>query len=136
MAMQAGGNGERAGGAVSISPVLFVRDVARAAAHYQSVLGFEIDFMYGAPTCFAAVSRGGFRVYLREVKTPNFAELASREDALIVAMIEVSDVRALFEELVAFGAEIVQPLTSYDWGGTDFHVRDPDGNVLSFVTID
>jgi hypothetical protein len=26
-----------------------------------------------------------------------------------------------------------QRLASQVWGGLDFHVRDPDGNVLSFV---
>jgi hypothetical protein len=24
--------------------------------------------------------------------------------------------------------------TRQPWGGTDFHVRDPDGNVIAFVT--
>jgi uncharacterized glyoxalase superfamily protein PhnB len=38
-----------------------------------------------------------------------------------------------FEELKDRDAEIAQPPTTQPWGGTDFHARDPDGNVISFV---
>lgn len=120
----------------SIYPVFFVRDPAQAAAHYRDVFGFTLDFLFGEPTVFAAVSRGGHRIYLRGVAAPNFAELAAREHQLILAMVEVPDVEAVFTDLVARGAEIAQGLTSYAWGGTDVHVRDPDGNVFAFLTID
>ena len=32
--------------------------------------------------------------------------------------------------------EFEQTLTKQAWGGTDFHVRDPDGNAISFVTYE
>ncbi|WP_416906919.1 MAG: VOC family protein [Polymorphobacter sp.] len=120
----------------SIYPVFFVRDAAQAAAHYQAAFGFKLDFLFGQPTVFAAVSRGGHRIYLRGVDAPNFASLAARESQLILAMVEVDDVEAVFADLVSRGADIAQGLTRYSWGGTDVHVRDPDGNVFSFVTID
>jgi uncharacterized glyoxalase superfamily protein PhnB len=37
-------------------------------------------------------------------------------------------------EFKARGVEFAQTLTKQAWGGTDFQVRDPDGNVISFVT--
>jgi uncharacterized glyoxalase superfamily protein PhnB len=43
------------------------------------------------------------------------------------------DVKALFEEYEARGVEFPQRLTRQIWGGIDFHVPDPDGNVISFV---
>jgi len=43
-------------------------------------------------------------------------------------------VQGLFEEFKARGVEFAQTLTKQAWGGTDFQVRDPDGNVISFVT--
>jgi uncharacterized glyoxalase superfamily protein PhnB len=43
-------------------------------------------------------------------------------------------VQGLFEEFKSQGADFAQTLTKQAWGGTDFHVRDPDGNVISFVT--
>ncbi len=120
----------------SIYPVFFVRDAAQAAAHYRDVFGFTLDFLFGDPTVFAAVSLGGHRIYLRQVAAPNFAELAARESQLILAMVEVPDLQAVHDDLMARGAAIAQGLTHYAWGGTDFHVCDPDGNRFSFVTID
>lgn len=116
-----------------VVPILFVRDVATAAAHYRDTLGFAIDFLHGEPPFYGAVSRGAARLHLRHVGQPNFAELAAREESLILASIEVADVRALHAELREAGADIVEPLTAHPWGGTDFHVRDPDGNRISFV---
>jgi uncharacterized glyoxalase superfamily protein PhnB len=121
----------------SIAPVLFVRDVAAAAEHYRAVLGFEIDFLFGDPgVVFAAVARGGHRLYLRKVAEPNFAALAAQEPQLVAAMIAVSDVHQIGAELSARGADIALPPTRRVWGGTDLHVRDPDGNLLCFLSID
>lgn len=117
----------------SATPILFVRDVRAAAEHYRERLGFAVDFLHGDPPFYGAVSRGGACLHLRHVAAPNFAELAAREGALILATIGVSDVEPLFAEAQARGAEIVQPLETHDWGGRDFQVRDPDGNRISFV---
>ena len=115
-------------------PILFVRDVPASATFFQEKLGFEVDFLYGEPPFYGSVSRGGACLHLRCVHEPNFAELAAREVSLILATIEVSDVQALFEEFSKRGVEFAQTPTRQPWGGTDFHVRDPDGNVVSFVT--
>ena len=117
-------------------PILFVRDVPASAAFFKEKLGFEIDFLYGNPPFYGSVSRGGACLHLRCVHEPNFAELAAREGSLILATIEVSHVRALFEEFRERGVAFTQTPTKQDWGGTDFHVRDPDGNVISFVTYE
>jgi uncharacterized glyoxalase superfamily protein PhnB len=53
---------------------------------------------------------------------------------LILAIVEVSDCQELFEEFKERGVEFAQTPTKQSWGGTDFHVRDLDGNVISFVT--
>ena len=120
----------------SIVPILFVRDVPASAAYYRDKLGFEIDFLYGEPPFYGAVSRDEVCLHMRCVHAPNFAELAAREVSLILASIEVADVHALFKEIEGRGAEIAEPPSHKPWGGTDFHVRDPDGNVISFVTYD
>lgn len=63
----------------------------------------------------------------------NFAALAAREGSLILATIEVRNVKTLFEEYERRGVEFAQRLVRQAWGGIDFHVRDLDGNVISFV---
>jgi catechol 2,3-dioxygenase-like lactoylglutathione lyase family enzyme len=114
-------------------PILFVRDVTAAANFYSEKLGFAIDFLHGKPPFYGAVSRDAARLHLRHVGRPNFAELAVREGSLILATIEAGNVKALFEAYKTAGVEFAQGLVKQAWGGTDFHVRDPDGNVISFV---
>jgi len=114
-------------------PILFVRDVATSAAFYQEKLGFQIDFLHGKPPFYGAVSRNRACLHLRFVHETNFVELASREGGLILTMIETTNVKALFQEYEARGVDLPQRLTRQAWGGLDFHVRDPDGNVISFV---
>jgi uncharacterized glyoxalase superfamily protein PhnB len=123
-------------GLKSITPILFVRDVTASSNYFQEKLGFVLDFLYGSPPFYGSVSRGGICLHLRFVHEPNFTELAAREDSLILATVEVSDVLALFDEIKGRGAEIAQVPTKQPWGGTDLHVRDPDGNVISFVTFE
>jgi uncharacterized glyoxalase superfamily protein PhnB len=72
---------------------------------------------------------------LRFVHQTRFSELAAREDSLILATIEVANVKALFHEYEARSVDFAQRLARQPWGGLDFHVRDPDGNVVSFVQI-
>jgi uncharacterized glyoxalase superfamily protein PhnB len=117
----------------SVVPILFVRNVAAAAAFYSEKLGFEIDFLHGKPPFYGSVSRDQACLHLRFVHEPNFTELAAREGSLILATIEVADVKALFEEYETRGVDFPQRLVRQAWGGLNFHVRDPDGNVISFV---
>jgi uncharacterized glyoxalase superfamily protein PhnB len=119
----------------SIVPILFVRDVSVSAAFFKEKLGFEIDFLHGAKPFYGSVSRDGVRLHLRFVHQPNFVELAAREVSLVLATVEVSDVQGLFEDFKQAGVEFGQTPTRQTWGGTDFHVRDPDGNVISFVSF-
>lgn len=119
----------------SATPILFVSDVRAASEWYSERLSFDVDFLHGHPAFYGAVSRDGACLHLRFVHAPNFAALAASEGSLIVATIETTNVKALFAEVQKLGAEIAQPLTRQAWGGTDFQVRDPDGNVISFVTF-
>jgi uncharacterized glyoxalase superfamily protein PhnB len=114
-------------------PILFVRGVEAAAVFYKVKLGFHIDFLHGKPPFYGSVSRDRACLHLRFVHQTNFVELASREGSLILATIEVANVKALFQEYEAQKVDFAQRLVRQAWGGLDFHVRDPDGNVISFV---
>jgi catechol 2,3-dioxygenase-like lactoylglutathione lyase family enzyme len=116
-------------------PILFVGDVGAAAAFYEEKLGFHIDFLHGKPPFYASVSRDRACLHLRFVHQTNFAELAAREGSLILATIQVANVKALFKEYEGRNVDFAQRLVRQAWGGLDFHVRDPDGNVVSFVQL-
>ena len=119
-----------------VIPILFVRDVKLCANFFREKLGFQIDFLHGLPPFYGAVSRDRVCLHLRLVRRPFFAQAAAEEKSLILASIEVANVQRLFEEFRARGVEFPQKLKKQAWGGTDFQIRDPDGNVISFVTYD
>lgn len=114
-------------------PVLFVADVSRSAAFYRDKLGFTVDFLHGDPPFYGSVSRGGARLHLKRVHEPVFAAGRIEAEGLIMAFLPVENVTALYSELVAASVTISQRLTKQAWGGRDFHVGDPDGNVIAFV---
>jgi uncharacterized glyoxalase superfamily protein PhnB len=120
----------------SATPIFFVSDVPMAAAFYRDRLGFKVDFLHGSPPFYASVSRGEACIHLRLVHQTWFAARAAEEESLILATLEVSDVEALYREFQSRGVDFAQPLQHQVWGGTDFQVRDPDGNAFSFVTYD
>lgn len=120
----------------NVIPILFVRDVEACATFFREKLGFDIDFLHGLPPFYGAVSRDGVCLHIRFVHHPFFAQAAAEEKSLILASIEVENVQGLFEEFKARGVMFPQKLKKQAWGGTDFQVRDPDGNLISFVTYD
>lgn len=120
----------------NVIPILLVRDVKKSAVFFRDKLDFQIDFLHGLPPFYGAVSRDAVCLHLRFVHEPFFAQAAALEESVIVASIAVENVRGLFEEFKARGVDFPQKLKKQAWGGTDFQVRDPDGNVISFVTYD
>jgi catechol 2,3-dioxygenase-like lactoylglutathione lyase family enzyme len=116
-------------------PILFVRDVTASAAFFRDKLGFTVDLLYGTPPFYAAVSRGGASLRLRFTRESVFSEAAEREGPPIVATIEVDDAAALCADLLARGVELARAPIKQDWGGTDFLVREPGGNAVSFVSF-
>ncbi len=117
----------------SATPVLFVADVDAAATFYRDRLGFRVDFLHGNPPFYGSVSRDGAILHLKLVHEPVFAAGVAEREGLIMAFVETPNVRELYADYLAAGAEIVQKLTKQAWGGTDFIVRDPDGNAIAFV---
>jgi len=114
-------------------PVIFVANVEASAAFFKDTLGFSIDFLHGKPPFYGSVSRDGACVHLKFVHEPVLTVGAQDRDGLIVAFIEVENVKALYAEYLATGAMFDQKLKKQAWGGRDFVVRDPDGNGLCFV---
>ena len=116
-------------------PVIFVANVQASAEFFRDTLGFSIDFLHGRPPFYGAVFREGACVHLKFVHEPVFDIGTHDRDGLIMAFIEVENVKALYAEYVAAGATFEQKLKKEAWGGRDFVVRDPDGNGLCFVGL-
>lgn len=113
--------------------MLPVADVDTSAAFYRDQLGFRVDFLHRSPPIYGAVARDGARLHLKLVHESVLDADAARREGLILAYIDAPDARELFAEFQATSVEIVQKLTKQAWGGTDFIIRDPDGNGIAFV---
>ena len=114
-------------------PVLYVRDVPAAAQFYRDKLGFQIDFLHGQPAFYGAVSRDGACLHLKFVDDAVFGPGRVEDEDLIMAFIPIDNIKALYAEYRAKGVSFSQEPTKQAWDGTDFHVRDPDGNRIAFV---
>jgi catechol 2,3-dioxygenase-like lactoylglutathione lyase family enzyme len=116
-------------------PIIFVANVQASAEFFRDTLGFSIDFLHGRPPFYGAVSRDGACVHLKFVHEPVFALGTHDRDGLIMAFIEVENVKALYAAYLAAGVRFEQKLKKQAWGGRDFIVRDLDGNAICFVGL-
>ena len=82
------------------------------------------------------MKRGNARLNLRLVCEPVFVgDIREREQLLSASMTVDSsaELRQLFLQYQAAGADFHQTLKQQPWGARDFIVRDPDGNLLLFA---
>ena len=117
-------------------PFVFVRDVRVACAYYVEKLGFTLAFDYGKPPFYAEVERDGVRLCIQHTDEPIVdAERAAREGGVMLASFEVTDAKALYDELLNAGAVFTQPLKTEPYGARAFSVEDPYGNNLGFFDL-
>ena len=100
------------------TPILRVKDMAKAVAYYVDVLGFK-NAEWGNEH-FTSVNRDGAGIYLCANAQGNPGTWA---------WIGVEDAATVHEEIRAKGAIIQQGPRNYQWA-LEIHVRDVDGNVL------
>ena len=104
-----------------IAPTMPVRDLERAIAFYQDMLGFATVFHN--PAVFALLRREGVRIGLQHAN--------KRPPGTGNCYIWVEDIRSVYRELrdkgVSFEGDIAQR-DEYDL--TDFVIHDLDGNFI------
>ena len=107
-------------------PMLPVANLRRAIDFYVDTLGFRLGFNAGS---YGGVRRDAIEIHFSKTDETNAGERSG-------CRVEVTDIRRLYSDskekgVVASDGEIAaQP-----WGTTEFTVRDPDGNRLTFVEV-
>jgi uncharacterized glyoxalase superfamily protein PhnB len=113
-----------------VAPQFLVSNLGDAIAFYEERLGFTTDFVYG--NFYASVSRDGAMIHLKCAPKLDAERAHRRSEEHLDAFVDVSEVRALHDELAGRGAPITKPLGERPWGTLDFQVEDPDGYILCF----
>ena len=104
----------------------------RSTAFYSEVLGFPVDEHWDDPdgrgTLFRAATGGVIEIVEDSPHHP--AEPASG----VTVAVELDDVDAMHDRVVAAGVEVVTTLGDRAWGHRNFEIRDPSGLGLVFFT--
>ena len=113
---------------VDIAPILPVRDVRIALAHYES-LGFRVQ-PYEDGDDYGFVSRNGVELHLTYQPTSHYPD-----GAIAVVYLSVEDADALYRRWTrpGIGGQTARP-APMPWGMNEGSHTDPDGNVIRFGT--
>ena len=107
-------------------PMLPVADLRTSIDFYVDVLGFRLGFNAGS---YGGVRRDAIEIHF-------FRAEASAPVERSGCRIEVTDIRRLYSDFRDRG--VIDPagdIAAQPWGTTEFTVRDPDGNALTFVEV-
>jgi len=106
---------------------LFVEDIVAARAFYADLLALKPVALEPTVLLFDA----GPLLIVEQ------ADAEARSEGLVGRFaglsLEVADIEALHHKLAAAGCVIVGPPERQPWGGMLMHVKDPSGNIVSFV---
>jgi len=116
----------------SIAPQLVVPDVVETAEYYRDVFGFKILSYFAEPPVYSIVARDGLEIHFGKAEAAGASNSTVRSGSFDV-YIWVSDVAAIFDELTASGAEILEGPVKRIYESTEVVVRDCNGFVLTFA---
>lgn len=108
--------------------VIAVHDLARSAAWYRDVLGFEIH----------EVGDPGWRWFQRDAcvilagECPDALTPADTGDHAYFAYVDVDGIDAFHAGVLARGADTIKPLRDEPWGMREFGIRTIDGHRMMF----
>ena len=107
---------------------IFPEDLDVTVDFYQRILGFQLTDDRRAED-YVALRRGA--VQLGAVRsTPPIARAARRPPAGLELVLEVDDVAAERDRVLAAGWPLDDDLHDQSWGLRDFRILDPDGYYL------
>ena len=121
----------------SVTPNLFVRDVAKSTAFYRDVLGFTMGQTVPdkEPFVFVWMKRDEVSVFLNDITAaahdyPDAAKLPP--GGTVTMFFIVSEVDA-YHALVAPKTTVIMPIKTQFYGMREFAVADPDGHIITFA---
>lgn len=119
----------------SVSPNIFVRDISKTIAFYQS-LGFtvtatvpdELNPVWAMMTCGKVI----FMFQTFESLGNELPAVSRNNGGSLLLYIQVKGIRDLFEQLKD-KADVVKPLEKMFYGATEFTIKDLNDYLLTFA---
>lgn len=107
------------------SAVIFkATDLDTSISFYKDVLGFSDFFKFGD---YAGLTLNNIEIH---IAGPSI--LPNRVTGKSSVYIYCEGINEYYEEVSLKGANIADPIMSYDYGMRDFTIEDPDGNLITF----
>ncbi|MBN1401076.1 MAG: VOC family protein [Anaerolineae bacterium] len=116
-----------------VTPLIQVRDLPESLAYYETILGFAIDFCWPeeGPPRWAMISRGDVHFMLTIDLGTSSGEFIAEKGNGVVFYITTNQIEALYAELDAKGALIVQDMMTFG-ERRQFSISDLNGYVITF----
>ena len=113
---------------------LITDDVLRLARFYQTILktnadGDAVHMAFATAGCRLAIYAKAAAIQDMKFDFPHGAGCGQT-----TLMFRTEDVAEDYARLTALGVDFITAPTTYPWGATSFHFRDPDGNIVGFVS--
>ena len=122
----------------TIFPIIRFNDADAGLAWLKDALGFEEHGVFRGDD--GVVQHGQLRLDGAGVmigsETPDGADRFGRHAGTGFYYLAVEDAGAAFERARSSGADVTSELESRDYGGREFSLRDPEGNVWSVGEYD
>ncbi|MGB7070699.1 MAG: VOC family protein [Pyrinomonadaceae bacterium] len=119
---------------IALIPQFVVPDVVATAEFYRDKLGFTIDGYFLDPPVYAMVRRGSVEIHFGKSDSGavNVNESVRRglgNDVFIV----VSNINAVYDELIAAGVEVIEGPVKRIYGSIEVTINDCNGHQIVFA---
>ncbi len=108
--------------------VLAVKNLEESLSFFRDKLGFELIDSFGNPTYYAEVQRDN-AASLMLLHQSNFEGSTATNAPLAFYC---TDVDAIYEEFIANGVEIDEPIENQEYLMREFRIKDPNGYLIVF----
>jgi uncharacterized glyoxalase superfamily protein PhnB len=107
------------------SSIISVDDVLATLLWYQDVLGLQVEFAWGDPVVHGSICAGNTAFH--------FSRSDPTSPPTSYMTLYVSNLDELYADVVAHGAEVVQPPETMPWGMRAFMIHDCNGALVMFA---
>jgi uncharacterized glyoxalase superfamily protein PhnB len=110
-----------------VAPHIPVADVAETVEWYKQHLNFSEEWYWGDPVTDGGCKRDELRILFGKCSQPIHVP---KEMSLLFF---VSEVEAVYEEMLQKNLKILMPLKQYDYGIKEFAIEDINGYMVRFA---